>query len=98
MEPFTIAVLGGSFTVERIVPQPGEPEEGPLRLMRELPAERWFVVLHEPEDAKPVDALTLIDEDLNIRSLATGHFTPESMDPFTIDGFWRTRCPCSADR
>ena len=85
MEPFTIEVLGGAFRVERVVPQPGQPEEETLRQIHGVTVDRWFVVLHEPDDARPMDVLTLIDEELQIQSLATGHFIPESMEPFTIE-------------
>ena len=78
MEPFTIQVLGGQFTVEKIVPQPGQNEDDAGRAMRELPPERWFVVLDEPPDGDPVDALALIDDDLEFQTLATGTFKGEN--------------------
>ena len=78
MEPFTIQVLGGHFTVEKIVPQKGQSEDEASRAMRDISPERWFVVLDEPLDGEPIDALALIDDDLEFQTLATGTFKGES--------------------
>lgn len=77
MQPFTIKVLGGSFTVHEIVPQDHQDPAETISMMLSIPAERWFVVLDDPLGDHPRDALALIDDQFSFQTMATGVFEGE---------------------
>ena len=74
MQPFTIKVLGGQFTVHQIVQQSEQSLSDTINMMLTVPAERWFVVLDDPLGDNPRDALALIDDELAFQNMATGVF------------------------
>ncbi len=77
MQPFTIRVLGGSFTVQEVLSQNGPSEQETIDLMMTIPPDRWFVILDENPGGESRDALALIDDDLQFQSLAVGNFEGE---------------------
>ena len=77
MQPFTIRVLGGEFTVLEIVRQDDRPPAEIIGMMLSIPPERWFVVLDEDSEMRPRDALALIDDDFQFQTLAVGTFHGE---------------------
>ncbi len=77
MQPFTIKVLGGSFTVQEISPQDEASEQETVDLMMTISPDRWFVILDENPGGESRDALALIDDELQFQSLAVGNFEGE---------------------
>jgi hypothetical protein len=77
MQPFTIRVLGGQFTVLEIVPRDDRSPAELIDLMLSIPPERWFVVLDEDSEMRPRDALALIDDEFQFQTLAVGTFQGE---------------------
>ncbi len=70
VEPFKLAVLGGTFTVREVFSDPGGLDER-VNMIRSTPADRWFVMLAEGEGSG-ADLLALIDEDFEFQSIAAG--------------------------
>ena len=77
MEPFTIRVLGGRFTVTRVVPEDDRPPMETIEMMLSIAPERWFVILDDPLSGEPRDALALIDDNFQFQTLAVGTFAGE---------------------
>jgi hypothetical protein len=77
MEPFTIRVLGGHFTVREIVPQEDRSRARMIDMMLSIPPERWFVLLDEQSESGPRDSLALIDDLFQFQTLAIGTFSGE---------------------
>jgi len=77
MQPFTIKVLGGQFTVHEVISQDQSNPAEAIGRMLSVPAERWFVVLDERWDGQPRDALALIDDQFEFQTVATGVFEGE---------------------
>ena len=76
VESFPIKVLGGTFTVNEVVAEEGTPPEEAASKIKELPSERWFVLLAETGDSQK-DTLALIDDDVEFLVFATGVFQGE---------------------
>lgn len=77
MEPFTVRVLGGVFTVHRILPGPQGSTEALHETIRSLPPERWFVLLDDGVQGAPEDRLAIIDDQFEFQILAAGRFEGE---------------------
>jgi len=76
VSPFPVAVLGGSFSVNEIVVQPGKSEDDVKSFITGTPPERWFVLLAEDGDST-WDILSLIDDDFDFVMYAVGEFKGE---------------------
>jgi len=74
MQPFTIRVMGGQFTVREILSGQNRSAEQMVGFMLTVPPERWFVTLDESGDSGMRDALALIDDQFAFQTLATGTF------------------------
>ena len=74
MQPFTIRVMGGHFTVRQILPQQDRSQAELVAFMLTVPPERWFVTLDQDALGDSGDALALIDDQFEFRTLATGIF------------------------
>ena len=72
LEPITLKVLGGTFTVRAVFAQPEENVEAMVGMIRSTPSDRWFVMLAEEQDAGAMDVLALIDDDFEFQSIAAG--------------------------
>ena len=62
MQPFTIRVMGGHFTVREILQQQDRSREELVAFMLTVPPERWFVTSDQDDFGEPGDALALIDD------------------------------------
>jgi len=74
MQPFTIRVMGGYFTIRQVQPQPNRPAEEIVAFILTVPPERWFVTLDQDSLGDSGDALALIDDQFEFQTLATGIF------------------------
>jgi hypothetical protein len=74
MQPFTIRVMGGRFTVHQIVPRDDRSQAEMMDLLLSVPPERWFVTLNEAAGGEARDALALIDDQFAFQTLALGTF------------------------
>jgi hypothetical protein len=74
MQPFTIRVMGGHFTIRDILSQRSRSTEEMVGFMLTIPPERWFVTLDQDSDSGSSDALALIDDQFEFQTLATGTF------------------------
>jgi hypothetical protein len=77
MQPFTIRVMGGQFTIREILTQGDRSTDEMVGFMLTVPPERWFVTLEEGSDHGVGDALALIDDQFAFQTLATGTFEGE---------------------
>lgn len=77
VEPFRLQVLGGSFTVSELVLNEGEPQEAVMAHLREIPADRWFVMVAEEEREDSSDTLAVIDDNFEFKIYAVGTFVNE---------------------
>lgn len=67
----TVNVLGGTFYVSELQLNGHESPEAVTSILRELPADRWFVMVSDhPGDAQ--DALAMIDDALELQIYARG--------------------------
>jgi len=73
VEPFSIQVLGGTFTVAHLVLEPGTTVSGATQKLRAVPAEQWFVMVSDDEHTQP-DSLAVIDDSLEFQVFALGRF------------------------
>lgn len=74
MQPFTIKILGGRFTIREIVPKEKRSEGELIGNLLSIPAERWFVLQEQSGHEGPQDMLALIDDQLEFRTVAVGTF------------------------
>ncbi len=76
VEPFRIEVLGGQFLVKELLVGQGEDQAGVNNTLHLSSPDRWLVMVVEGADP-PVDALTIIDDELEFQSVALGIFETE---------------------
>jgi hypothetical protein len=77
VEPFQLRVLGGNFTVSELVLDVGEPQEAFMSHLRDIPADRWFVMVAEEEREDSQDTLAVIDDNFEFQIYAVGTFVNE---------------------
>ena len=77
IEPFQLRVLGGSFTVSKLVLDEDEPQDAFLSHLREIPPDRWFVMVAEEEGEDASDTLAVIDDNFQFQIYAVGTFVNE---------------------
>lgn len=71
IEPFTVQVLGGWFTVKGLLLDQHQDSQGILDHIRSMPADRWFVMLSDAEE-NSWDVLAIIDDQFEFQSVALG--------------------------
>lgn len=74
--PFNVEVMGGVFTVQEIVLSDVAQEAQVMMILKETPADRWFVMLQE-EGPGTLDILALINENFDFNTYAVGQFKGE---------------------
>ena len=72
VESFSIKVLGGSFHVSEVCLTETETAQQIVKIIQELPEDRWFVMASDDE-SDHMDSLAVIDDDLEFRIYARGH-------------------------
>ena len=71
VSPFSVEVLGGSFTVQEILLEDGQDPNEQVATIKATPEDRWFVMVSE-DAASPQDSLAMIDDNLNFHVYALG--------------------------
>ncbi len=77
VDSVSIKVLGGTFTLVELVLGTDQTAEDAVQTIRDVPAERWFVIVAENE-VENRDTLALIDDDLEFHIHAMGRFQKEA--------------------
>jgi len=72
VESFSIKVLGGTFHVSEVSLEVAASAAERIRILRELPEDRWFVMASD-DDSDHLDSLAIIDDDMEFRIYARGH-------------------------
>ncbi len=76
VDPFRIDVLGGKFAVQEFLTD-AENDQGKIReLIKQMAPDRWLVMVVDGAEP-PLDALTIIDDELEFQTIALGSFEPE---------------------
>ena len=76
VDPFQIEVLGGKFMVKEFLTDAAN-DQGKIRdLIGQMAPDRWLVMVVDGVDP-PLDALTIIDDELEFQNVALGSFEPE---------------------
>ena len=76
VDPFQIDVLGGKFVVRELLTDAENDQEKIRDLIMQMAPDRWLVMVVD-EAEPPLDALTIIDDELEFQSVALGSFEPE---------------------
>ena len=71
VDAFDLTVLGGTFTVSEIIVEDNQTEDEVMGLIRETPADRWFVILADSEGTTQ-DVLALIDDEYEFLFVGLG--------------------------
>ena len=76
VDPFRIEVLGGKFVVKEFLTD-ATNDQGKIReLIKQMAPDRWLVMVVDGVEP-PLDALTIIDDELEFQNVALGSFEPE---------------------
>ena len=76
VDPFQIEVLGGKFMVKEFLTD-AVNDQGKIRdLVMQMAPDRWLVMVVDGSEP-PLDALTIIDDQLEFQNVALGSFDPE---------------------
>ena len=76
VDPFQIEVLGGKFVVKEFLTDAANGQGEIRDLVMQMAPDRWLVMVVDGADP-PLDALTIIDDQLEFQNVALGSFEPE---------------------
>lgn len=71
VDPIALDVLGGVFTVRKVIVEPGQTKEEVVKFIHDTPTDRWFVILAESEGTTQ-DVLALIADDYDFQFVGLG--------------------------
>ena len=77
VEDLSIAVSGGIFHAFALLVDDVKGVKGVLDLIRDIPYERWFVMMSEDEGTNN-DVLSLINDDFEFEPIAVGNLNSGS--------------------
>ena len=76
VDDLQVPVSGGLFHVTFLLVDETKGIKGILDMIRDIPAERWFVIMSEDEGTSK-DVLSLINDDFEYESIAIGNLNSE---------------------